>query len=152
MTQAQTVVQPPREADFDAWRLLWDGYNSFYGRKGDTALSEAVTLSTWKRLLEPSEPVHGLLATVDGQIAGIAHYIFHRNTIQIEDTCYMQDLYSAPALRGKGVARALITSVCERATATGAAGVYWHTQRTNTDAMRLYDKLARNTEFVVYRT
>jgi hypothetical protein len=29
--------------DFEPWKVLWDGYNAFYGREGPTALPEANT-------------------------------------------------------------------------------------------------------------
>ena len=31
------LVRPVRQTDFAAWKPLWDGYNAFYGRQGDTA-------------------------------------------------------------------------------------------------------------------
>jgi len=41
--------------------------------------------------------------------------------------------------------------VYRAADARGATRVYWHTQKTNTDARALYDKVAELTEFVQYR-
>ena len=32
------TIRPVAEADFEAWRPLWAGYNRFYGRFDDTAL------------------------------------------------------------------------------------------------------------------
>ena len=63
----------------------------------------------------------------------------------------MQDLFTDDALRGKGVGRALINGVYERAQAAGSPRVYWLTHNTNSTAMMLYDKLADNSGFVVYR-
>lgn len=139
------------EQDFKHWRLLWDQYNEFYGRTGPTALCEDVVLSTWRRFLDPDEPVHCVVAEFEGRLVGLAHYIFHRNTITIEDTCYLQDVFSEPALRGKGVGRELVSAFYERASQAGTTGVYWHTHSSNQTAMRLYDKVATNTGFVVYR-
>ena len=65
-------------------RPLWDGYNAFYGRSGVAALPEEIIAATWQRILDPGEPVHGLVAEADGEVVGIAHYLFHRSTIQIE--------------------------------------------------------------------
>lgn len=138
-------------ADYDQWRPLWNQYNEFYGRKGETSLSEDIVQSTWLRFFDPDEPVHCLVAECDQQIVGLAHYIFHRNTITIENTCYLQDLFSTPALRGKGIGRKLIVEFYERAKQAGTVGVYWHTHSSNQTAMRLYDGIAKNTDFVVYR-
>ena len=68
-------------------------------------------------------------------------------TIQIEPTCYLQDLFTAEASRGQGAGRALIEAVYERAGAAGSSRVYWHTHETNLQARQLYDKLADNTGF-----
>jgi hypothetical protein len=32
------VVRPVESGDFAEWKTLWDGYNAFYGRHGETAL------------------------------------------------------------------------------------------------------------------
>jgi GNAT superfamily N-acetyltransferase len=79
------------------------------------------------------------------------HYIFHRSTSLVGPTCYLQDLFTAREVRGKGVGRALIKGVYERARRRGARVVYWHTHETNATAMRLYDRIARRSGFVVYR-
>lgn len=65
--------------------------------------------------------------------------------------CYLQDLFTAKEARGKGVGRALINAVYERAKADGSPRVYWLTHETNTVAMQLYDKVADKSGFVVYR-
>jgi GNAT superfamily N-acetyltransferase len=137
--------------DYDQWRPLWDGYNAFYGRSGETALSPDITRMTWARFFDAYEPVHALVAEGEGQLLGLAHYLFHRSTIAIEPFCYLQDLFTSPAARGKGIGRALIQGVYERASLAGAPRVYWHTHKTNDTAMQLYDKVAEQSGFVVYR-
>lgn len=149
--QSEILVRDVSDEDYDQWRPLWDQYNEFYGRMDGTALSEKIVQSTWYRFLDQGEPVHCLVAECDRQIVGLAHFIFHRNTITVENTCYLQDLFSAPALRGRGIGRRLIFEFYERAKQAGTIGVYWHTHSTNQTAMRLYDHVATNTEFVVYR-
>lgn len=136
--------------DHDAWRPLWDGYNAFYGRTGATALAEDITRSTWARFLEPSEPMFALVAQDGGQLVGLAHYLFHRNTVRIEPIVYLSDLYTLPALRGRGVGRALIEGVAAQARAAGSTQMYWQTHQSNEAGRRLYDSLARNDGFIVY--
>lgn len=82
---------------------------------------------------------------------GLAHYLFHCSTIMIGPTCYLQDLFTAESARGRGIGRALIESVYERAKEAGAQRVYWQTHETNLTAMKLYDKGAERSGFVVYR-
>ena len=145
------VVRPVVADDRARWQPLWDGYNAFYGRHGATALPEAVTDTTWGRFLDPAEPVHALVAERDGQLIGLTHYLFHRSTILVEPTCYLQDLYTVEAARGAGVGRALIAAVYDAARAAGASRVYWQTHETNATAMRLYEQVAERSGFVVYR-
>jgi GNAT superfamily N-acetyltransferase len=137
-------------SDYAGWRPLWDGYNAFYGRQGETALPESITATTWQRFLDPAEPVHALVAVNQHQIAGLAHYLFHRSTTRLTDVCYLQDLFTAPAMRGRGIARRLIETVYDLARAAAATRVYWQTQETNQAARALYMKLAQHNGFIVY--
>lgn len=140
-----------RSDDRAAWEDLWAQYNAFYGREGETALSEGIVDSTWTRLLDQNEPVHCLVSESGRTLIGLAHFVFHRNLIQIENTCYMQDLFTLKAARGQGVARALIEAVGEACRKHGVLDIYWHTHASNATARALYDRLSRNTDFVVYR-
>jgi GNAT superfamily N-acetyltransferase len=145
------VIRPVRAEDFPAWQVLWDGYNAFYGRHGDSRLSTEIIRMTWSRFFDSYEPVHALVAERDGSLLGLAHFLFHRSTIHIGPLCYLQDLFTAQAARGQGVAGALIAAVYERATAAGCNRVYWMTHETNAIAMKLYDKVAEKSGFIVYR-
>jgi GNAT superfamily N-acetyltransferase len=144
------VVRPVRQDDFAAWLPLWDGYNAFYGRKGATALPLVITRATWQRFFDPGEPVFGLVAESAGKLVGLANYLFHRTTTRIELTCYMNDLFTAEAERGRGVGRLLIEGVYQEARAAGIKRVYWQTHETNAAGRLLYDKVARHAGFIVY--
>jgi GNAT superfamily N-acetyltransferase len=150
VTGLTVVVRSVAESDYDAWLPLWDGYNAFYGRKDETGLPIAITQETWRRFFDPAEPVFGLVAEADGQLLGLCHYLFHRSTTRIEPICYLQDLFTVPQARGRGVGRALIQAVYARARAYGAKRVYWQTQASNTTARLLYEKVARHHGFLVY--
>lgn len=145
------IVRAVERADFDQWLPLWQGYNAFYGRSGDTALPGDITHMTWARFFDAYEPMHALVAENQGRLVGLAHYLFHRTTIRIEPTCYLQDLFTVEEQRGTGVGRALISAVFEQARLAGCARVYWLTHESNATAMKLYDRLARLSGFVVYR-
>ena len=145
------TIRAVAQADFSDWKVLWDGYNAFYGRVGETALPAEITQVTWSRFFDAYEPVRALVAVSGGSLVGLAHYLFHRSTIQIGPTCYLQDLFTAEAARGQGVGRALIQAVYECARTGGASRVYWQTYETNIVAMQLYDKVAEKSGIVVYR-
>lgn len=150
MTVDSLLIRPVSRSDHVPWRLLWDGYNAFYGREGETALPEAITACTWNRFLDPAEPMFALVAELDGEVVGIAHYLFHRSTTRIEPVCYLQDLFTRTDLRGRGVGRQLIGAVYQRVRDAGARRVYWQTQIDNAAGRALYDKVARHLGFIVY--
>lgn len=145
------IVRFVTHADYSEWLPLWEGYNRFYGRFDTTALPEAITQMTWGRFFDAYEPVHAMVAEVDGRLVGLVHYLFHRSTITIEPTCYLQDLFTADAARGKGVGRMLIEAVYAQARLAGVVNVYWRTHASNATARRLYDSVAENSGFLVYK-
>jgi len=142
------IVRPIARADFAQWLPLWEGYNKFYGRD---ALPAEITQMTWFRFFDDYEPVHALVAEKEGELLGLAHYLFHRSTIQIEPACYLQDLFTEEAARGAGVGRALLEAVFQAARIAGLPRVYWHTQENNLTARKLYDQVAEQSGFIVYR-
>ena len=132
---AALLIRPIRQDDFAAWKPLWDGYNAFYGRAGETALPDIVTQTTWQRFFDEQEPVYAMVAEREGVLLGIVHFLFHRSTTQVQLTCYLQDLFTAEAARGQGVGRALIEAVYRCAAEAGLPRVYWQTHETNLTAM-----------------
>jgi GNAT superfamily N-acetyltransferase len=145
------IIRPVARADYEQWLPLWMGYNAFYGRTGLTALADEITRTTWDRFFEESEPVHALIAEMNGKLLGLTHYLFHRSTTAINPVCYLQDLFTDDTMRGKGIGRALINGVYERASLAGSTRVYWLTHKTNSTAMQLYNKVADESGFLVYR-
>jgi GNAT superfamily N-acetyltransferase len=135
------------EDDFAQWVTLWKGYQVFY----KTNIAEATTDTTWSRFLDSAEPMYCAVAEVDGELIGMVHYIFHRSCWTEGDYVYLQDLFAAPEMRGKGVGRALIEHVYAVAKAQGGSRVWWLTHETNSDAMHLYDKIADKSGFIQYR-
>lgn len=94
--------------------------------------------------------MHAIVAESAGRLVGLAHFLFHRSTTMLGPTCYLQDLFTAEDARGTGIGKALIEGVYERAKASGALRVYWQTHESNHTAMRLYDKIAKRSGFIVY--
>ena len=141
------VIRPVAPADEADWRRLWHGYLTYY----ETELPEEVYASTFARILSnaPGE-YRGLLAELDGRPIGLTHFLFHRTCWSVRDTCYLQDLFADPNVRGTGVGRALIESVYAAADAHGAGSVYWMTQDFNHTARRLYDRIGVKTPFIEY--
>lgn len=145
------LVRPVARADHDRWLPLWHGYNAFYGRSGPTALAPEITAATWERFFDPYEPMFALVAEQDGILLGLTHYLLHRSTTSLLPSLYLQDLFTTAEARGKGVGRALIEAVYDAARAQGLPRVYWQTHETNETAMKLYDRIADKSGFLVYR-
>lgn len=144
---AETVIRPVNLDERADWERLWTGYLAFY----KTSVPRETYDVTWARLHDPKEPMSLLGAYVDGKLAGIVHYLFHRSCWTIGDYCYLQDLFVADGARKLGLGRALIEAVEQEARAAGASRVYWLTHESNTVARALYDKLAERPGFIQYR-
>ncbi len=140
-------IRPVREDERGAWEPLWQDYLTFY----KTKLPPENTDVAWKRFHDPDEPMFLLGAYVDGKLTGIVHYIFHRSTWTPGNYCYLQDLFVAASGRGRGVGRALIEAVYDKARQAGASRVHWLTQTTNAQARILYDQVADDSGFMQYR-
>lgn len=140
------LIRPLQAEDEAGWRPLWRGYLEFY----KTVLPEEVTATTWRRLLDPGEPLYGLVAELKGEIAGFAHCVLHRGTWSLTQHCYLEDLYVAASKRGSGLGGALIAAVYREADARGADRVYWLTHETNTTARALYDRVALRSGYLHY--
>ena len=142
------LIRPIEAGDEAEWRRLWRAYLAFY----KTERPEQVYATTFARLLSGKEnEFKGFIALVDGRPVGLTHYLFHRTCWAEADTCYLQDLYADPEMRGKGIGRALIEAVYAAADDHGAATVYWMTQDFNTTARQLYDRIATLTPFIKYQ-
>ena len=145
------IVRPATRVDYARWLPLWDGYNAFYGRSGDTALAPEITAVTWDRFFDPYEPMFALVAEQDGALLGFTHYLLHRSTTSLLPSLYLQDLFTNAEARGQGVGRALIEAVYRAAQHLSLPRVYWLTHETNAEAIRLYDRVADRSGFIQYR-
>ena len=141
------AIRPLAAADCAAWEPLWQGYLAFY----KASVPPETTELTFGRLTGGAEPMGGFLAWDGGDAIGMVNWITHRSCWTAGDYCYLQDLFAAPAARGKGVGRALIEAVYAEAASRGCSRVHWLTHETNTEAMQLYDRIAERSGFVQYR-
>ena len=137
-------IAPLAAGDRAEWDVLARGYKAFY----EDPQPDEVYDRLWSRLMG-RDALYGLGARLDGRLVGMSHYMFHANA-WMADVCYLQDLFTAPEARGRGVAGALIHAVADAARARGCAKYYWLTKQGNERARRLYDQVARFKGFLRY--
>lgn len=140
-------VRPLMASDRDAWAALWTAYLEFYKASVPAPIYD---LYFGRLLGSDPQDFSGLVAVLDGNLVGLTHFLYHRHGWKDENVCYLQDLYADPAVRGLGIGRALIEGVYDAADANGTPSVYWLTQEENTQARKLYDRIAQESGFVKY--
>lgn len=142
-----THIRRLEARDRIGWQELFQAYIDFHG---DTVPTDVIAL-TFDRLVAGRDLV-GLVA-VDAQdtLIGLANLVFHPATWTATCHCYLEDLYVEPALQQRGVGRRLIEASYAEADLRGADRTYWFTRGDNTEARRLYDKVATLSPFVQYR-
>ena len=121
--------------DKQRWFILWQGYLDFYKTELSTEQSEL----TWQRILDPEFNMKCAVAIHDGLIVGFTTYSLQNSTWSEGGHCYLEDLFVDPAVRGKGVGRALIEYVKSYAIENNCSRLYWNTDEDNATARKLYD-------------
>ncbi len=142
------IIRQAEANDKAEWLVMWKGYCEFY--KADLSNT---TQNTWERLMAPPHDGPYCLVCEDGngKLVGFTTYLFHGHTWQPEPRCYLGDLFTNSDARGKGVGRALIEAVYEKADEHDCSQVYWLTQDFNEAGRALYDKVAKVTSFIKYQ-
>jgi GNAT superfamily N-acetyltransferase len=122
-------------ADEQRWFILWQGYLDFY----QTKLSIEQSALAWQRILDPEFNMECAVAVDEGVIVGFTTYNLQNSTWSEGGHCYLEDLFVDPAVRGKGVGRALIDHVKSYAIENNCSRLYWNTDEDNATARKLYD-------------
>ena len=134
------TVRPIQFDDFTDWLPLWIQNN-----QGQN--NERVTAQTWQRITEQSENVFALGAFENKKLVGILHYILHPTTGHLSDACYMQDLFTDPAQRNKGIAKKMLQALYKEHKKQGWARIYWVAENDNAAAQRLYQSFGAKLDF-----
>lgn len=114
------------------WRQLWRM------NVGD-ALAKPVIDHTERRILDEHSSLFALLAiSEDDEVIGLLHGVVHPVAGSLNDVCYMQDLFVHPARRRQGIATKLLDALSAKGRAEKWDRIYWLTDRSNTDAQKLY--------------
>ena len=144
------IIRRPTLVDRSQWELLWKGYLEFY-REPD--FPSELTELLWHRIHDVQHPIECFVAEDQdtGELVGLTHYLPHANTWKAALVCYLQDLFVNNRVRGQGIGESLIQAVVDFSKTKGWIQVYWQTERNNTTARGLYDKLTGGTDgFIIY--
>lgn len=142
------MIRDLRAEDRQDWQRLFTDYQAFYGFPDRPP--EFYDKAFARLMSGAARDFHALVDEQDGQLLGLVHYVFHPHMWRDEGVCYLQDLFTAPEARGKGVARQLIQAVYAKADAAGVPAVYWLTAEDNYAGRMLYDKVALRSPFIRY--
>ncbi|OJV79690.1 MAG: hypothetical protein BGO37_12140 [Cellulomonas sp. 73-92] len=130
----------------EGWHRLFADY--CMGGGGEAGPEHLATVWGW--LMSPAAQTRGLVALADGLPAGLANYRVFERPITGTTGVWIDDLFVDRAYRRRGLARALVEGVRLVAREEGHDVVRWTTRRSNTDARRLYDRIATEAPVVVY--
>lgn len=132
------------DADVALAAPLFDAYRQFYGQPSDLGLAREFLAD---RLWAEDSVVFLAFATADApEAAGLAQLYPSWSSVAARPIWILNDLFVAPAARGKGVGHALLDRCRRLAVETGAARLSLETLRGNTGAQRLYESLGWHCE------
>jgi ribosomal protein S18 acetylase RimI-like enzyme len=140
------VVQPK---DLEKILPLVEAYQRFYLVEPDGERNRVF----FHRLAEsPEQGIQFGAFTEDGEFAvGFATLYFPPSSLSAKHYCLLNDLFTLPEYRGKGVARLLVTQCLSFAKKRGFSEVEWLTRDSNETAQKFYDRLgAQKTSWFYY--
>jgi len=128
-----------------------------YEREPESAIATAEDLLR-DGFTEPKR-YHALIAewreneAAEVQAAGMALYFYNYSTWRGHAGIYVEDLFVRPALRGRGIGKALLKRVAEIAVAEGCPRLEWSVLDWNTPAIDFYRTLGAEsmTEWTIMR-
>ena len=81
------------------------------------------------------------IAAWDGEPAGFAVWFVNFSTFSGRHGIYLEDLFVRPALRGKGIGKALLTHLAKHCIANGWSRLQWAVLDWNTPSIEFYKSL-----------
>ncbi len=81
------------------------------------------------------------LAEWNGEVAGFAVWFINFSTFSGRSGIYLEDLFVRPALRGKGIGKALLSHLAKACVANGWSRLQWSVLDWNTPSIEFYKSL-----------
>lgn len=142
----EVAVRAVEPEDFAQWAELFRGYREFYRLAPD----DAVVARVWSWLMDASAEVNAFVAVSGDQLIGLAHYRRFARPSTGTVGIYLDDLFTSPGFRGRGVGERLLQRLSQLAEENECSVVRWITAEDNAQARGLYDKTATVTKWVTY--
>ena len=94
-----------------------------------------------------------IMAGYDGRPAGFALFFHNYSTFRAAPGIYLEDLYVLPALRGKGIGKALLGELARLAVDRGCARLEWSVLDWNAPAIAFYKSIGAEPqdEWTIFR-
>lgn len=143
MTRNKLAVRRADLSDLEAIVPLFDGYRQFYQQAGDVPGARAFLQAR----LEQRDSVL-FLAEIDGRAAGFTQLYPSFSSVSMKRLWILNDLFTHPDYRRRGVGRALLKQAEQFAREDGAKGLALSTAKTNATAKATYEQAGWKQELV----
>ncbi len=131
-------IAPAAPADLPAVHALIRGLADY---ERLTALCTGSEAELGEALFGDRPAAEVMLARVDGTVAGFALFFPTFSTFLARRGLWLEDLFVVPAMRGRGVGRALLAAVAGVAHARGCGRFEWAVLDWNAPAIGFYEGL-----------
>jgi GNAT superfamily N-acetyltransferase len=102
---------------------------------------EATEADIAEALFGESPRLYCDIAEWDGEPAGFAAWFVNFSTFSGRPGIYLEDLFVRPALRGKGIGKALLVHLAKQCVANGWSRLQWAVLDWNTPSIEFYKSL-----------
>jgi ribosomal protein S18 acetylase RimI-like enzyme len=130
----QVRIRPAQARDLPEAARLFDAYRQFYGQPADLEAAQVFLCARFER----RESVL-LVAGAGAGLCGFTQLYPTFCSVAAAPVFVLYDLFVEPAIRRRGVGRALLRAACEHAQACGAVRLELATARVNAPAQALYE-------------
>lgn len=151
-------IQHAKPRHRTGWERLWRQNIIQFGAPD---MPDDVIDGLWQRILDPDHPMQAWLALDrtpsdtaskdDQSVIGLAHLIIHPHTFTLRNVAYLEDFWVSPDHRSRGIGGLMMDALQEQARQNNWLRLYWLTASDNHGAQRLYDRLAKRVDSVLYK-
>ena len=141
------MIRSLEQKDKRKWKKLYNAYADFY----KVPMNSGILDILWDWIHDDNHIVNGICYELEGNIVGIAHYRTMPRPIKGQYIGFLDDLFVEPDFRRKKIAQKLINHLKSLSKANNWDGIRWITHSSNDNAKKLYDKIANNTGFELYK-